>query len=144
MPAANNLAGNIVVTNATFADCPITVLTLTNENAVVDAALLSRCSLAADAPDTVELTADGASVVVTAKASVPVTARKVYDSGAYVWRFYDVNGNLITGAVDESALEADSVTVIFGSPGVGWRLADGLDVHIRSFLFRLASCGVHV
>ena len=30
MPAANNLAGNIVVTNATFADCPITVLTLTN------------------------------------------------------------------------------------------------------------------
>ena len=114
MPAANNLAGNIVVTNATFADCPITVLTLTG-GSDVDAALLARCSLAADAPDTIELTADGASVKVTAKASVPVTARKVYDSGAYVWRFYDVNGNLITGAVDESALEADSVTVIFGS-----------------------------
>ena len=114
MPAANNLAGNIVVTNATFADCPLTVLTLTG-GSDVDAALLACCSLAADAPDTVELTADGASVVVTAKASVPVTARKVYDSGAYVWRFYDVNGNLITGAVDESALEADSVTVIFGS-----------------------------
>ena len=114
MPAASNLAGNIVVTNATFADCPLTVLTLTG-GSDVDAALLARCSLAADAPDTVELTADGASVVVTAKASVPVTARKVYDSGAYVWRFYDVNGNLITGAVDESALAAGSVTVIFGS-----------------------------
>ena len=115
MPAASNLAGNIVVTNATFADCPITVLTLTGEGADANT-IFSRCSLAADADtDKIELTVDGASVKVTAKASIPVTARKVYDSGAYVWRFYDVNGNPITGAVDESTLEADSVTVIFGS-----------------------------
>ena len=116
MPAANNLAGNIVVTNATFADCPITVLTLTNENAVVDAALLARCSLAADAPDTVELTVDGASVMVTVKAGQPTTARLIYDSGtdSWNWEFRDVT-DAVVPSVNQSALEAGSVTVIFGS-----------------------------
>ena len=116
MPAANNLTGNIVVTNATFADCPITVLTLTNENAVVDAALLARCSLAADAPDTVELTADGASVKVVQKASAPATARLVYDQGtdSWNWEFRDTTDAVIP-SVDQSALEASSITVRFGS-----------------------------
>ena len=115
MPAANNLAGNIVVTNATFADCPITVLTLTGAGA--DASdILSRCSLAADAPDTVELTVDGASVKVVQKASAPATARLVYDQGtdSWNWEFRDTTGAVIP-SVDQSALEASSITVRFGS-----------------------------
>ena len=115
MPAANNLAGNIVVTNATFADCPITVLTLTGAGA--DASdILSRCSLAADAPDTVELTVDGASVKVVQKASAPATARLVYDQGtdSWNWEFRDTTDAVIP-SVDQSALEASSITVRFGS-----------------------------
>lgn len=115
MPAASNLAGNIVVTNATFADCPITVLTLTGAGA--DASdILSRCSLAADAPDTVELTVDGASVKVVQKASAPATARLVYDQGtdSWNWEFRDTTDAVIP-SVDQSALEASSITVRFGS-----------------------------
>lgn len=115
MPTANNLAGNIVVTNATLGACPITVLTLTG-GSDVDAALLARCSLAEDAPDTVELTVDGASIKVIAKASVPATARLVYDSGtdSWSWEFRDMTDAVIP-TVDQSALEAGSVTVRFGS-----------------------------
>ena len=116
MSAANNLAGNIVVTNATFADCPITVLTLTGAGA--DASdILSRCSLAADADtDKIELTMDGASVMVTAKAGQPTTARLIYDSGtdSWNWEFRDTTDAVIP-SVDQSALEAGSITVIFGS-----------------------------
>lgn len=115
MPAANNLAGTVVVTNATLADCPITVLTLTGSGA--DASdILSRCSLAADAPDTVELTVDGASVKVVQKASAPATARLVYDQGtdSWNWEFRDTTDAVIP-SVDQSALEASSITVRFGS-----------------------------
>ncbi len=110
------IPSSVVVTNATLAACPITVLTLTGEGADAND-ILSRCSLAADAPNTVELTADGASLKVIAKGSVPTVARMVYDSDAssWGWQFSDVNGDAIAEAVDESTLEVGSVTVRFGS-----------------------------
>ncbi len=115
MPAANNLTGNIVVTNATLANCS-TVLTLTGEGADAST-IFSRCSLAADADtDNVELTIDGASVKLTAKAGQPTTARLIYDSGtdSWNWEFRDITDAVIP-SVDQSALEAGSITVIFGS-----------------------------
>lgn len=116
MPAADNLAGDIFVANVSSDVCPLTVLTLTGGDDVDDA-LLARCSLAEDAPDSVELTKDGASVVAVAVTQVPADARLVFDSGAseWTWRFYDANGSLMTGTVDEGEIGGSSVTVYFGS-----------------------------
>ena len=109
------MPSSVVITNATLAACPITVLTLTGEGADAND-ILSRCSLALDAPNTVELTADGALVKVVQKASVPAFARLIYDSGtaSWNWEFRDITDAVIP-SVDQSALEAGSITVIFGS-----------------------------
>lgn len=116
LPMPDSITGDIVVTNATLGACPLTVLTLTGDG--VDANdIISRISLAADAPDTIELAADGASVTVVAKLSAPASARLVRDSGspAWNWRFFNAEGAAIEETVDQSSLEAASIVVRFGS-----------------------------